>query len=74
MSAMETFEDIIAKWPSKAVLAEEIGVAPGLVRAWAKRKIIPGRRLPDVAAAASRAGFNDITYALLCDIHRRSRT
>jgi len=74
MLAMQTFEDVIAKWPSKAVLAEAIGVAPGVVRAWSKRGIIPGRRLADIAAAAARAGFDGVTYAALCDIHRRSRT
>ena len=70
---MNTFKEVISLWPSRSILADEIGVKAPAVRMWWSRNLIPGRKLRAVAEAAERAGFEGITYAGLCAMYRVAR-
>ncbi|MBU0801418.1 MAG: hypothetical protein KKA05_10525 [Alphaproteobacteria bacterium] len=70
---MKSFREVIGRWPTAPVLAEQIGEEPHTVRQWKARNLIPARKLQKVAEAAERAGFTDITFALLTELYKLAK-
>ncbi len=67
---MESFAEIIARWPSATALAEDLKarglmVPPVTVRSW-RGNGIPGPYWDHVCEAAKERGFDGVTRDLLC--------
>ncbi len=76
VTGMETFTDIIGRWPSAAALAADlaaqgVGVQPVTVRSWRKQGI-PGPYWDHLCEAAARRGLEGVTRDLLCRLGRAS--
>lgn len=69
---METFADIINKWPSAAEFGRDIGISEMLARQWRNRNSIPGRAWVDVEKAAASRRYNGVTVDLLARIANRA--
>ena len=54
MSSKHPFQDIIDRWPTQAVMAEDAGVKPIAVYRWYERKSIPAKHDAALIDAASR--------------------
>jgi hypothetical protein len=65
---MQTFADVIDKFPSAEALATEIGEKGVTVRAWRQRKSVPPRYWSAIANAAQRNGIEGVTVEALCSI------
>lgn len=65
---METFADVIDRFPSAEALGALIGKKGVTVRQWRYRNSIPVGHWVDVAQAAQESGFDDITVDALCRI------
>lgn len=68
--SMNTFKEILKRWPSAQALATDIGEPYLTVRQWIVRDRIPSRVWPKVVAAADARGF-DVTLELLADLNAR---
>jgi hypothetical protein len=49
-----SFRPLIAKWPSKAAMAHDVGTTQKVVQAWWNRDSIPAQWYPTIARAADR--------------------
>ena len=73
---MDSFADIIGRWPSAASLAGDLNalgvtVRPVTVRYW-RNHGIPGPYWDHVCDAAAQRGFSGVTQALLCRLGRKA--
>lgn len=71
---MNTHREIIGLWPTRVILARELGVSDGLVHAWHRRDSIPTRYWQGLAKVARDRGLIDITADLLASIKARDPT
>ena len=60
-----SFRAIIAKWPSMADLARDVGTTQGVVQAWSLRDSIPPQWWAPLLEAASARKLEDVTRAAL---------
>lgn len=65
---MQSFSDIIGRWPSIRAYADDIGVRYVTAQVMKHRDRIASDHWKAVVAAARKRGFKDITYDLLVDI------
>jgi predicted PhzF superfamily epimerase YddE/YHI9 len=65
---MQDVYHLIKQWPSRAVLADDVGVRTGTVNQWARRNTIPAKyHVPVLRSAASRA--IEIDAQRLAELH-----
>lgn len=69
---MQTFRAVIDSWPSRTVLADDVGVTRGLVQQWWNRDRIPDDWWRAVVAAAGRRGLG-VTLELLAQLAEQRR-
>jgi hypothetical protein len=62
---MNTHQQIIALWPTRLVLALEMGVSEGVVNAWNRRNNIPPSYWNAIIQAAKKRGYRQVTGDLL---------
>lgn len=65
---METFADVIDRWPDLPDFARDIGVAYVTAQQMRARRSIHSRHWLAVVEAATRRGYRDITYEALARI------
>lgn len=63
---MQTFKQIIQKWPSYQSLADDIGQPVDTVRKWHQRNRIPATVWLSLTSAASRRRYG-VTLQHLCE-------
>lgn len=66
--------DVIALWPNRAALADDVAMNKATVRAWWNTDSIPPIHFDKVINAAARRGFDGVTYAVLARIAREGRS
>lgn len=71
---LETFSAVIDRWPTQAILADDTGATPGMVKQWKYRDNIPPEYWLRVAAAAKRRKFYGISLNGLAEIAARRLT
>lgn len=74
MVEIKSHRDIIALWPSRAALAEDLKAWKGTrkkpnVRDWHQRNRIPTNWFDPVLEAAKHRGFDEITYRVLSQLY-----
>lgn len=62
---MNSFSDVIAKWPSYKEFAADMGVPVTTAQTWCYRDTIPNRRWKRLMSAAKGRGIKGVTPALL---------
>jgi hypothetical protein len=65
---MNTFADVINRWPSAAAFASDLKITGLRARQWRRRNSIPAGKWLDVIAAAEARGFDGITVDRLASI------
>lgn len=60
---------LINAWPSRRVLAEEIGASVPVVHKWAKNGRIPPSWQDKVVQAARKRGLRHVTPAFMLRVH-----
>lgn len=75
MTALASFRDVIALWPTKAALARDLKSIGGAakaapVREWSARNRIPEQWFDPLLKAAAHRGFEEVTYRLLTDLFK----
>jgi hypothetical protein len=70
---MQSFDDVIGKWPSDAQFARDVGLKPNHVQTMKARDSIPAEYWLDIVAAAEQRGYRDITLELFSRITRARR-
>lgn len=70
---MNSFADVIDKWPSGAEMARDIGIKPTHLQTMKARGSIPSKFWPDIVAAAAQRGLPGITLELLGRLSRGDR-
>lgn len=70
---MQTFRDLICRWPTLKLFAEEVGVPETTASAWKMRNNIRPDHWAKVIDAAERQGFEDITLELLASLATKKR-
>lgn len=68
---MQTFKDVIGRWPSPDILAERIGAKPETVRKWRQRNSIPAEWWTRIIEVAREERIR-ITAEQLADMAARS--
>lgn len=58
---MQSFRDVIARWPTVAAFAREVGALERTAMSWWQRDSIPAEWFAAVVRAAVIAGFLDVT-------------
>ena len=71
---MQTFSDIINRWPSAEEFASGIHVTGGRVRQWRRRNRLPSEFWLDVVEDAASRGYADVTLEVLASIAAKSRS
>ena len=65
---MQSFREIIAAWPTRREMAEELGVSVARVHKWHEREQIPGemdvRLVPALKRRGVRVSYEDIARLL----------
>lgn len=69
---METFQDVIDLWPSRAALALDVDATPAQVSKWWQRDSVPGEWWAPIVLAARRRGHK-ISANQLAQIAARDR-
>lgn len=64
------FRAVITMWPTKAALAQDLGVEQGLVQQWWNRNSIPPRWFDTVTRSAIKRDFLEVTDAALMRLHK----
>lgn len=71
---MDSFREIIGRWPSRSAFGDDVGAKPGTVRMWHTRDFIP----PEFWAAAVRAAasrqIDGVTAETMATLAARRRT
>lgn len=67
MVEIQTFADVIGKWPSAVALADDLGVKEVTARAWRARGI-PAEYWTGIVASAEKRGIEGITLEVLASI------
>lgn len=70
---ISSFHDVISLWPAKAAMSEDLGVIdgkPAHVREWSVRGRIPRKWFDRVIEAATKRGFEGVTYQVLTDLFK----
>jgi hypothetical protein len=63
---MQSFSEIVTRWPSLQTLANDMGGVPvTTVQSWRDRDSIPNRRWPCLIKAAKARGIRGVTYEKL---------
>lgn len=65
---MKSFQDVIDLWPTRAALADDIGVSRVRVSTWRHRDSIPGEFWRRIVKAAKRNGYASVTVDCLARI------
>lgn len=66
-----TFAEVVSMWPTAVDLAQDLGILEGTARAWRARNAIPPAYWQEIALAAEKRGFTDVTVELLAGIAAR---
>lgn len=69
----ETFEDILALFPSLIGLSKVIGVPYGTIASWRSRGSIPERRWRSIEQASRQLGVKGVTYSRLAKAAENGR-
>jgi hypothetical protein len=69
-----TPSQIIEKWPSRRILAADIGAKLAAVHKWAQADRIPSDWQALVVKAARLRGYADITPEMMIEAHSRGLT
>lgn len=67
LSGMSKFADLIDAFPSRKVLASQMGVSANLVRVWRQRGTIPPKEFPKLITAARSCNIDGVTLKTLHD-------
>lgn len=73
MAQPTTIRELIALWPSRKALADEVGTTVDRVHKWAVVGAIPARFHYDVIHAGNLRGFA-LSAELLVGLHKRADT
>ncbi|HAU29826.1 MAG TPA: hypothetical protein DCW68_06950 [Rhodospirillaceae bacterium] len=73
MSVMQTYSEIINKWPSIADFAVDVDVYVGLAAVWKHRNSIPPRYWQAIVSAASARGIEGVSIELFATIAASKR-
>ena len=65
VKAMLNVRDIFDHWPSRAALADDIGVTPQAITNMIARNSIPSRYWQRIIAAAARRSISGVTFESL---------
>jgi len=70
MAAPSTYTEVINLWPKPApvTLGEDIDEAPGTVRQWRNRDVLPEYKWLDVVKSAERRDIRGVTLEVLARI------
>lgn len=69
---MDTTESILARWPSLAAIASDLGLEDAaVVRMWKKRGLIPVEHFPALVRSAADRSIPGITLETLFEVRRR---
>lgn len=68
---MDSFNDILAAWPSPEALGADIGVDPKLIAVWKHRNRIPSAHWAVLVAAAEKCGIKGVTFQGLVELVRQ---
>jgi hypothetical protein len=68
MGNLTTYQSVLELWRTRAALARLIGAKEALVRSWHARDSIPEKYFLRIVDAASRCGFDGVTYPVLTSI------
>jgi hypothetical protein len=69
---MNTFADVINRWPSAVAFASDLRISGVRARQWRRRNSIPAEKWLDVIAAAEARGLDGITVDRLASIAANS--
>lgn len=65
---MESFADVIAKWPSTAEFGNDIGIVDSLTAVWKHRKSIPVEYWRKIVEKAAERGIDGVSLELLASL------
>jgi hypothetical protein len=68
---MDSFRDIIDRWPSRSALGEEAGASASLVSKWWQRDSIPSEYWIGIVGAAERRGISGVNTESLARLAAR---
>lgn len=72
---MDTTESILARWPSMAAIASDLGIDEhAVVRMWKSRGLIPVEHFPGLVRSAAKRDIPGITLEKLFEVRSRAGT
>lgn len=70
---MDTTDSLLARWPSMAAIASDLGLEDAaVVRMWKQRGLIPVEHFPALVRSAAKRDIPDITLEKLFEVRARA--
>ena len=70
---MQSFSDVLQRWPDRASVAVDCGVTYGVVKQWERRDSVPAAYWPALLEGARRRNIEGLTAEVLADLAAQSR-
>lgn len=74
MKELTPIQALIAEWPTRQALADEVGAKVDAVHKWAASGRIPSGWQAEVVSAAQRRGFAHVTAEWMLEQHSQTRS